>query len=166
MKFVVVLFGLSLAVMAAMIFQTLRQELEFRNSKARRLEDLSVAKREEKVIDAIKPQINELKTNLASVMGRMDELKKRKAATEKTEQGVKKDLDACGKTQESTEKNKKDVMDSMAKIKADHAEEKAKAEEQLKSLKQQILDRDKAVCIFADPSIAEARRLCGMDAPQ
>ncbi|XP_054639196.1 uncharacterized protein si:dkey-87o1.2 [Dunckerocampus dactyliophorus] len=166
MKFVVVLFALSVAVMVAMIFQILRQEFEFRDSKVRRLEDLAVAKREEKVIDLIKPQIRELRTNLASVMGRVDALKKRKAAAEKTEQDRKKDLEACGKDKESTEKKKKAVVDSMAKLKADHAAEKTKAEEELKSLKQQILDRDKAVCVFADPSIAEARRLCGINAPQ
>ncbi|XP_061677239.1 uncharacterized protein si:dkey-87o1.2 isoform X1 [Syngnathoides biaculeatus] len=157
MKFAAVLTFLSLAVMVAMIFQTVRQELQLRSLNTRTVADLAEGKKGEKVITLMKPQIKALKTNLASVMGRVEELKKRKAAAEKAVQEHQKSLQACGKEKENTERKKKTVIESINKFKADHAENKRKAEEEMRNLKQQILDRDKALCIFADQSFAEAR---------
>uniref|UniRef100_A0A3Q2XNB8 Uncharacterized protein n=1 Tax=Hippocampus comes TaxID=109280 RepID=A0A3Q2XNB8_HIPCM len=133
MKLVVVLTFSSMAVMAVMILQTVRQELQLRHLRTRTVEHLADSKRGERVITLIKSQIKELETNLASVMGRVDELKKRKAAAEKAEQEHQK------------------------RLQASHYFLLRKAEEEMQNVKQHILDRDKAVCIFADPSFAEVR---------
>lgn len=85
-----------MAVMAVMILQTVRQELQLRHLRTRTVEHLTDSKRGERVITRIKSQIKELKTNLASVMGRVDELKQRKAAAEKAQEEQQTRLQACG----------------------------------------------------------------------
>ncbi|XP_061885953.1 uncharacterized protein si:dkey-87o1.2 [Entelurus aequoreus] len=166
MKYSVVLFGLSVVVLVVVIFQGLRQEMEYRDVQFRTLTDWALSKAEEKSIDLLKPQVKQLQDNLDSIKGRIEELKKRKVAAQKTEKEHTKTLQTCNEDKESKVKNKKAATDSIATLKADHAVEKAKAEEEVQGLKQHILDRDKAICIFADPSIAEARTLCGINAPQ
>ncbi|XP_057691481.1 uncharacterized protein LOC130915464 isoform X2 [Corythoichthys intestinalis] len=164
MKLLVALTFVSLAVMFVMILQTVRQELHMRHLNTRTVEHAAEFQKGEKVIATLKPQISVLKTNLASVMGRVEELQKRKAAAEQEEQTHKASLLACGKDKESSESKKKAAIESINKFKADHEAKKKKAEKEMQHLKQQILDRDKAICIFADPSFAEVRRLCGIDA--
>ncbi|XP_077455615.1 uncharacterized protein LOC144073553 [Stigmatopora argus] len=164
MKLVVVLTFVSMAVMLGMFLQTLRQELHLRHLNTRTVEHVAEFKKGEKTIASLKSQISALKTNLASVTDRVDELKKHKAAVEQEEQTHRENLLTCGKEKERTESNKKATIESINRFKDDHAEKQQKAEKQLQHLKQQILDRDKAVCIFADPSFAEVRSLCGIDA--
>ncbi|XP_077577595.1 uncharacterized protein LOC144199659 [Stigmatopora nigra] len=164
MKLVVVLTFVSMAVMLGMFFQTMRQELQLRLLNTRTAEHVSEFKKGEKIIASLRNQISTLKTNLASVTDRVEELKKRKAAAEQEEQTHRANLLTCGKEKERTESNKKATMETIGRYEDDHDQKKQKAEKQLQLLKQQILDRDKAVCIFADPSIAEVRTLCGIDA--
>ncbi|XP_077430644.1 uncharacterized protein LOC144057220 [Vanacampus margaritifer] len=166
MKLVVALTLVSVAVMTVMILQTLRQELQLRHLKTRTVEHLAEAKRGEKTITLIKKQNVDLKTNLASITGRVEELKKRKAAAEKAEQDQQKSLQECGKEKESAQNNTKATVEAINELKAEHAEEKRKAEDAMQKVKQHILDRDKALCIFADPSFAEVKTLCGNKAPQ
>ncbi|XP_039972623.1 uncharacterized protein si:dkey-87o1.2 [Xiphias gladius] len=167
MKLSVVVLGLSVAVMLVMIYQAVSQELNLRYLKARMVENSAEVKRKEEAIIEVKTKIRELKTTLASFNAKMDELKKKKADAEKSTQEIDKRLQTCNSEKADTESKKTSVAEAMTKLKADHEEAKKKAEEDIQGLKQQILDRDKAICAFADATKEEARKLCGIsEAPK
>ncbi|XP_044065304.1 uncharacterized protein si:dkey-87o1.2 isoform X2 [Siniperca chuatsi] len=138
MKLAIVLLGLSVVVMAIMVFQAVRQELNLRNLKTRIVENSAEVKTKEEAIVEAKNKIQELKTKLASV-----------------------------NTKANVEKKKTDMLEAIIKLKADHDDVKKKAGGDIQNLKQQILDRDKAICAFADTTKEEARKLCGIsEAPK
>ncbi|XP_040899305.1 uncharacterized protein si:dkey-87o1.2 [Toxotes jaculatrix] len=167
MKPAVVLVGLSVAVMAVMVFQAVRQELNLRSLRTRMVENSAAVKRKEEAIIEVKNKIQTLKTTLASVNAKMDELKTKKADTEKATQELDASLQTCNSEKAATEKKKTEVAEALTKLKADHEEAKNKAEADIQGLKQQILDRDKAICAFADTTKEEARKLCGIsEAPK
>ncbi|XP_050932155.1 uncharacterized protein si:dkey-87o1.2 [Lates calcarifer] len=167
MKLAVALVGLSLAVMVVMIYQAVRQELNLRNLKTRMVENSAEVKRKEEAIVELKVKIQDLKTTLTGVHTKMDELKVKKVEVEKSSQELDKYLQTCNTEKADVEKKKTDVGEAVNKVKADHEEAKRKAEEEIQGLKQQILDRDKAICAFADTTKEEARKLCGIsEAPQ
>jgi len=167
MKLFVVLLGLSMAVMGVMIFQAVRQEFNLRNMKTRTAENTAEVSRKEEAIVELKNKIKDLKAGMASVNTKMDELRKKKADTEKSTKDFDMSLQTCNTEKGDFEKKKVDMAAAIIKFKADHEDLKKKAEEDIKNLKQQILDRDKAICAYADTTKAEARKLCGMpDAPQ
>lgn len=167
MKLLVVLLGLSVAVMGVMIFQTVRQEFNLRTMKTRTAENTAEVSRKEGSIVHLKNKIKDLKAAMSSVNAKLEELRKKKADTEKSTQDLDKSLQTCNTEKAGFEKKKADMAATIAKFKADHEDLKKKAEEDIKNLKQQILDRDKAICAYADTTKAEARKLCGLpDAPQ
>jgi len=167
MKIVIVLLVLSVAVMGVMIFQALSQELNLRNMKTRTVENSAEVKKKEEDIIELKNKIKELKTAVASVNTKMDGLRKKKGETEKSTQDLANNLQTCNTAKAEIEKKKTDMAATMTKFKADHEDLKKKAEEDIKNLKQQILDREKAICAFADTTKPEARKLCGIpDTPQ
>ncbi|XP_044065302.1 uncharacterized protein si:dkey-87o1.2 isoform X1 [Siniperca chuatsi] len=167
MKLAIVLLGLSVVVMAIMVFQAVRQELNLRNLKTRIVENSAEVKTKEEAIVEAKNKIQELKTKLASVNTKVDELKKTKADTEKSTQDTDKSLQTCNTEKANVEKKKTDMLEAIIKLKADHDDVKKKAGGDIQNLKQQILDRDKAICAFADTTKEEARKLCGIsEAPK
>ncbi|KAM9851717.1 uncharacterized protein ACBR49_004871 [Aulostomus maculatus] len=162
MKLAVVLFGLSVAVMGVMIFQTLQQEINMRNLKTRTNDDSIEVKKKEEAIITMKKIVRDLKTAIASVGAKIAELKKKREEAEATLKGHEKNLETCNTVKAEIVKNKTGIQEAITKLKAGHEEEKKKAETEIQGLKQQILDRDKAICAFADPAIEEARKLCGI----
>uniref|UniRef100_A0A3B4T9N6 Si:dkey-87o1.2 n=1 Tax=Seriola dumerili TaxID=41447 RepID=A0A3B4T9N6_SERDU len=162
MKLAVVLLCLSVAMMVGMVFQSVRQELHLRHLKTRMvLDSVEVKRKEEAIVDA-KNKIQGLKTTLDSVNSKMDQLKKKKVDGETSRQEHDKTLQACNSEKEEVEKKKASVTEDLTKLKADHEAAKKKAEEEIQSLKQEILDRDKAICAFVDTTKEEARKLCGI----
>lgn len=162
MKVSIILLGLSVAVMVVMIFQAVRLELNLRKLKTSTLENSVEVKRKEEAIIELKKQIKLLKTTVESTNTKMDELRKKKEETEKSTQELDNSLQACNTGKADFEKKKTDMGETITKFKADHENLKKKAEEDIKNLKEQILDREKAICAFADTTKAEARKLCGI----
>uniref|UniRef100_A0A8P4K429 Si:dkey-87o1.2 n=1 Tax=Dicentrarchus labrax TaxID=13489 RepID=A0A8P4K429_DICLA len=153
----IVLVGLSVALMVVMIFQAVRQELSLRHLKTRMGENSAEVKKKEEAIMEVKNKIKDMRDTLTSVNTKLDELKKKKAESETSAGELGKSLQTC-----NTEKKKEDMASAITKLHADHEVLKKKAEEDIQSLKQQILDRDKAICAFVDTTKEEARKLCGI----
>ncbi|XP_076593842.1 uncharacterized protein LOC143324918 [Chaetodon auriga] len=167
MRFTVVLVCLSVAVMAVMIFQAVRQEMNLRDMNDRMVGNSAEVKKKEKVIDEAKKKISELKKALDGVNSKMSELKRRKINIEKSTRDLDKSLQTCSKEKVTAVRKTTEIEDDMTELKANHEVLKMKAEEDIQSLKQQILDRDKAICAFADTTKEEARKLCGItEAPK
>ncbi|XP_071325773.1 tropomyosin-2 [Trachinotus anak] len=162
MKLALAVLCLSVAVMVVMVFQAVRQELNLRHLKTRMLENSAEVKRKEEAIIEAKGKIQEVKTKLESVNTKMDELKKKKVETEKSTQEHDQSLQNCNSEKADIEKKKTSTTEALNKLKADHEEAKKKAEGEIQTLKQEILDRDKAICAFADTTKEEARKLCGI----
>ncbi|XP_078109066.1 uncharacterized protein LOC144519648 [Sander vitreus] len=162
MKLAICLAFLSVAVVVVLIFQAVRQELNLRVLKSRTVENTEQIKRKEEAIIEVKSKIQAMKSKLVFVNTNIDTLKKKKTDGEQKAQDLSKNLQTCNTEKEDVEKKTSGMRESMTKLKADHEQAKKKAEEDIQSLKQQILDRDKAICAFADTTKEEARRLCGL----
>lgn len=165
MKLPVVLVTLSVAVMVVMIFQTLRQELTLRNLKTSITESSAEVKKKEASIVEVKVKIQELKKSLTALETKMEGVKKQKAEAETSDQQQAESLQACNSQREASRAKRSEMEEAINRLKGDHEVAKAQAQQDIQSLKQQILDRDKAICAFADTTKDEARRLCGL-APQ
>lgn len=162
MKLAFVLVGLSVAAMVVMIFQTVRQEVNLRGLKTRMVENTAQVKRKEEAIVEMKNTIKEMKDKLMGVNTKVEDLKKKKAESDKSAQELDKSLETCNTEKADVVKKKTDMENSIAKLKADHEAAKKTTEGDIQSLKQQILDRDKAICAYADTTKEEARKLCGL----
>lgn len=158
---------LSVVVMTVMIFQAVRQEMNLRDLNDRMVENSAEVRKKEKVIADAKTKISELKTALDSVNSRMNDLKRKKMAIERSTRDLDKSLQTCNKEKVNAARKTTEIEDDMTELRANHEVLKMKAEEDIQSLKQQILDRDKAICAFADTTKEEARKLCGItEAPK
>ncbi|XP_008285967.1 WEB family protein At1g12150 [Stegastes partitus] len=164
MKLAVALVSLSASVMVIMIVQTVRQELTLRSLKTRISEGSVEVKKKEGAIVEVKAKIHEFKKSLIALDTKMEGLKKQKTEADNADQEVENRLRTCNNQKEEAKKKSSDIKESMAAIKAEHEAAKTKAQQDIQSLKQQILDRDKAICAFADTTKEEARKLCGIAA--
>uniref|UniRef100_A0A7N9AN68 Si:dkey-87o1.2 n=1 Tax=Mastacembelus armatus TaxID=205130 RepID=A0A7N9AN68_9TELE len=139
-------------VMVAMIVYTVQQEMKLRNSRTRMLENSAQIKQKEEAIAEVKKKIGELKSTLTTVNTKINELKTEKAGVDKLTGEFDKSLQTC-----NSEK-KLGIAEAITKLK----EAKRKVEKDIQGLKQQILDRDKAICAFVDTTKEEARKLCAI----
>uniref|UniRef100_A0A8C3FYG2 Uncharacterized protein n=1 Tax=Cyclopterus lumpus TaxID=8103 RepID=A0A8C3FYG2_CYCLU len=128
MKLMAFFVALSSVVMAGFIYQAMKQEYNLRNMKTRMAENTADFQRNEVAID-------ELKTNYQIMMKAL--------------------MAVNSHTVELNEK-KKD-HETMAQQVTDHSVAKENAERDIQQLKKLILDRDTAICAFADITKVEAR---------
>ncbi|XP_056458697.1 uncharacterized protein si:dkey-87o1.2 [Gadus chalcogrammus] len=162
MKIVPVMAFLSLSVMVVMIYQAVRQELELRSLKARMLETSAELKQKEHSIIQEKNTIQDLNKLLDPLTKQKDQLNKNKLDLSRSVAQMTNSLVICNTDKEVAERNKADGTKALAEVNASHQAEKNKAEEQIKILQLQILDRDKAICTFVDETKEEGRKLCSI----
>ncbi|AWO96599.1 Hypothetical protein SMAX5B_011794 [Scophthalmus maximus] len=167
MKLTVVVVCLSVAVMTVLIYQALRQEVDLRRQKTLLVDNSAEVKRKEMAIVEAKKTIQQLKASLGTINEDIEGLKKKKEENDKAAQEFEQGLKTCNSEKEDADKKKTEVSAAMDKLKTDQEEAKKKAEQDIQGLKQQILDRDKAICAFVDTTKEEARKLCGIaEAPK
>ncbi|XP_077950904.1 uncharacterized protein LOC120810649 [Gasterosteus aculeatus] len=163
MKLVVVLCSLSVAAMCFMVYQAVRQELKIYHLKSRMLMNVvEVRKKEESIIE-LQTKIKDMKATALSVNTNIDELKKKKEESNKLKVDSADGLQKCNKEMEDYQKKKAEKEVAIVKLKADHEAAKQKAEADVQALKKQILERDTAICGFADTTKDEVRKLCGIE---
>ena len=95
MKGTLLLGLLCVAVLAVMVFQAGRQELELHNLRSRMAENAEDFKRKEKSILDLKTKIGVSKSELVSVNNQINELKKKKQESENSVAELNKNLQGC-----------------------------------------------------------------------
>lgn len=167
MKIAVALVSLSVVIMVGMIFQAVHQEIKVRKAKNRMVENSMELKRKEEAIVEVKAKLDSLKSSVKNANDKTEELKQKKEEASKSVNDFGQSLATCNKEKAEIVKKKTDLTKVISELKAGHEESKTKAMEEIQSLKQQILDRDKAICAFVDATKEEARKLCGIsEVPQ
>lgn len=152
--------------MAAMVFQALRQEMNLRVAKYNLEQSTADIKLKEEAIIDIKTKIDALKQTLSDAEKNRDGLVKRKQNILDSTKVAEKELETCNSEKDQFGKKKTELTKNVSDLKANHEDAKKKAEEEIQSLKKQILERDKALCVFADTTKEEARKLCGLTQSQ
>ncbi|CAJ1062244.1 uncharacterized protein si:dkey-87o1.2 [Xyrichtys novacula] len=167
MKIAIVLVFLSMVVMIVMVSQAVHQELKMHKAKQNAVENTAEVKRKEEAIIEVKAKVSTLTRSLRAVNDKIEELKKKKDELIKSTNDFGPSLQTCNTEKADIVKKKTDLTKRVSDLKAGHENSKKTAEEEIKNLKQQIQDRDKAICAFADTTKEEARKLCGVaESPQ
>uniref|UniRef100_A0A3Q3EJY7 Si:dkey-87o1.2 n=1 Tax=Labrus bergylta TaxID=56723 RepID=A0A3Q3EJY7_9LABR len=162
MKWPTVLVCLSAVFMVGIMVQALRQEMSLHNAKLRMVHNTAEIKRKEEAILEVKGKIEKLKISLGDVDQKTNDIKAKKDGIVKSTQESETRLQTCNKekarhTQTNKQTHTNQFLFHPQTQLSNHGEAKKKAEEDIQKLKQQILDRDKAVCAIADTTVEEAR---------
>ncbi|XP_062395158.1 uncharacterized protein si:dkey-87o1.2 [Sardina pilchardus] len=162
MRAISALVFLAVALLLVMAYQAAKQELSIRTSITRLNRARKIVQFNEKEIVDTKVKLDGLNNKLETLKRNGEDMMKQFQEAQKTKENGEKELQTCLQVKEEKVNKKKEMTDLLSKMKETQEAEKAKAQEEVQKLKQQILDRDKAVCAFLDPTHAEGKKLCGM----
>ncbi|KAM9783188.1 uncharacterized protein ACB057_015493 [Neosynchiropus ocellatus] len=157
MRFLIVLFVLSVTVITVIVLQAARQEIKIRNLKKRTDDNLSEVRRREANIVVIKSKIETLKNLNEDLNLKIAELKVKKEESQKAHEGLAMSLGDCLKEKELFEEKLGNITQKAVSLTEKHDNEKAVAEQEIQSLKNQIFDRDQIICRYVDKTKQEAR---------
>ncbi|XP_046906097.1 uncharacterized protein si:dkey-87o1.2 [Hypomesus transpacificus] len=160
MKLLSVLVFLSVSMMGWFMFQAVKQELRLREMRSSFALGSNQMKQKEDRIHQIKMKITELNEQLKTLQNKMDELQKKKQESIKSTEALDLNLQKCNEEKTSHEQKKTKVTEDLKKLQADNEAKKTTMLAEIQGLKQNILDRDHAVCSFVDKTNEEGMKLC------
>ncbi|KAJ8398514.1 hypothetical protein AAFF_G00427690 [Aldrovandia affinis] len=149
-----------LGVMAVLAYHAIRQELSVRDIKDRIEKATKQVRRDEDAIIQAKLKSQEINGILSSLNAKKAELTKKKQDISAAESQVLKNLEDCQFAKPVAESKMTTGYESLQNLKAQQVSDKAKAEQEVKDLKQQIVDKNKMICGFVDMTQEEGRKLC------
>ncbi|KAI1885964.1 hypothetical protein AGOR_G00209170 [Albula goreensis] len=158
---------LFLGVLVVFAYQAIKQELVIRELKDHIDMATTQVRRDEDGIIQAKLKIQEVNTLLTPVNQKKAELTKKKQDGSAAAALVLKSLQDCQSQKTEAETKMNADFETLQNLKAQQGSEKVEADDEIKGLKQQILDRDSKICEFVDMTNAEGRKLCGVaEAPK
>ncbi|KAG5856465.1 hypothetical protein ANANG_G00008240 [Anguilla anguilla] len=158
MRAVSALVLLCVGVLVVSSIQSIRQELSIQALRDHIEKAGSQVRKYEDAIVQAKLKIQEVNGHLSPINSKKAELAKKNQDMGKAGALVLKDIQECQTQKTEAESLMHDAFENLENSKV----QRLQAEEEIKKLKQQILDRDTKLCEFVDIKQEQGRKLCGV----